>query len=69
MPDIPLQLNLLGILVRISPQRLQDLNEFSKQLFAGTLMPLFLKVAPERFVADAREFIAAVQATKLDAVL
>ncbi|KAF9392893.1 hypothetical protein CPB97_007419 [Podila verticillata] len=66
--DIPLQLNLLGILVRISPQRLQDLHEFAKQLFAGSLVPPFLRVAPERFVADAREFIAAVQATKPDAV-
>ncbi|KAF9394465.1 hypothetical protein CPC16_011173 [Podila verticillata] len=66
--DIPLQLNLLGILVRISPQRLQDLNEFAKQLFAGTLVPPFLRIAPERFVTDAREFIAAVQATKPDVV-
>ncbi|KAF9334645.1 hypothetical protein BG006_001775, partial [Podila minutissima] len=66
--DIPLQLNLLGILVRISPQRLQDLNQFAKQLFSGTLVPPFLRIAPERFVADAREFIFAVQATKSDAL-
>ncbi|KAF9298047.1 hypothetical protein BGZ74_009542 [Mortierella antarctica] len=66
--DIPLQLNLLGILVRISPQRLQDLNQYAKQLFSGTLVPPFLRIAPERFVADAREFILAVQETKSDAL-
>ncbi|KAG0338816.1 hypothetical protein BG000_003332 [Podila horticola] len=65
--DIPLQLNLLGILIRISPQRLQDLNQFAMQLFSGTLVPPFLRVAPERFVVDAREFLSAVQATKPDA--
>ncbi|KAG0037003.1 hypothetical protein BGZ82_003296 [Podila clonocystis] len=68
MQDIPLQLNLLGILVRISPQRLQDLNQFAKQLFSGTLVAPFLRVTPERFVSSAREFISAVQATKPDAL-
>ncbi|KAG0093279.1 hypothetical protein BGZ92_006588 [Podila epicladia] len=58
----------LGILVRISPQRPQDLNQFAKQLFCGALVPPFLRVAPERFMTDAREFILAVQATKPDAL-
>ncbi|KAG0025710.1 hypothetical protein BGZ81_006961 [Podila clonocystis] len=69
MQDIPLQLNLLGILVRILPLRLQDLNQFAKQLFSGTLVAPFLRVAPERFVSSAREFISALQTTKPDALL
>ncbi|KAG0263724.1 hypothetical protein BG011_008237 [Mortierella polycephala] len=62
--EIPLQLDILGILFRISPTKKTEREAFAKENFSNELAAIFLEMRAENFAILSRKFLLAAQKAK-----